>query len=74
MKIREKFATQVNTELITALRKIAKNEGKQIQILIDEALYDFIEKYKNNKPRDHVMLAYQTSHEQFRKLYKKLAQ
>lgn len=74
MIMKEKFATQINTKLITAIREIAEVEGKQIQILIDEALNDLVNKRKNNKPRDHVMLAYQASHKSFGKLYKKLAQ
>jgi hypothetical protein len=71
--VREKFATQVNSEILTAVRTIAQSEGRQIQSLIDEALADFIEKRKNGKPRAHVMAAYEASHEKYAELYKKLA-
>jgi len=71
--VREKFATQVNSEILTAVRTIAQSEGRQIQSLIDEALADFIEKRKNSKPRAHVMAAYEASHEEYAELYKKLA-
>lgn len=71
--VREKFATQVNSEILSAVRSIAQNEGRQIQSLIDEALADFIEKRKNGKPRAHVMAAYEASHEKYAELYKKLA-
>jgi len=71
--VREKFATQVNSEILTAVRTIARSEGRQIQSLIDEALADFIEKRKNGKPRAHVMAAYEASHEKYAELYKKLA-
>ena len=70
---REKFATQVNSEILAAVRMIAQDEGRQIQVLIDEALTDLIEKRKNSKPRPHVMGAYLGSHEKYRELYKKLA-
>jgi hypothetical protein len=71
--VREKFATQVNSEILAAVRTIAQSEGRQIQSLIDEALADFIEKRKNGKPRAHVVAAYEASHEKYAELYKKLA-
>ena len=71
---REKFATQVNSEVLAAFRTIAQNEGRQLQALVDEALADLIEKRKNTRPRPHVMGAYLASHEKYSDLYKKLAQ
>ena len=70
---REKFATQVNSEILTAVRALARNEGRQLQALVDEALTDLIEKHKNAQPRPHVMAAYFASHEKYGPLYKKLA-
>ena len=74
VQTREKFATQVNSEILHSVRHIAKNEGRQLQALIDEALADLIEKRKQGRPRAHVMAAYQGSHEKFAPLYKKLAE
>ncbi len=71
---REKFATQVDTEILRSVRDLAKAEGRQIQALIDEALADLIEKRKQTRPRANVMAAYQASHETFAPLYKKLAE
>ncbi|MDD2862856.1 MAG: hypothetical protein PHI71_17570 [Acidiphilium sp.] len=71
---REKFATQVNSEILTSIRNIARSEGRQLQAVVDEALADLIEKRKQNKPRANVMAAYQASHEKFGTLYKKLAE
>lgn len=71
---REKFATQVNSEILSAVRALADQEGRQLQALVDEALADLIEKHKNAKPRSHVMGAYLASHEKYRDLYKKLAE
>jgi hypothetical protein len=73
-KTREKFATQVNSEILLAVRTIAEKEGRQLQALMDEALADLIEKRKNTKLRPHVMGAYLASHERFAPLYKKLAE
>jgi hypothetical protein len=70
---REKFATQVNSETLAAVRSIAQAEGRQLQALVDEALADLIEKRKNSTPRAHVMAAYRASHEKYAELYKKLA-
>ncbi len=71
---REKFATQVDAEILRSVRDLAKSEGRQLQVLIEEALADLIEKRKTARPRAHVMAAYQASHATFAPLYKKLAE
>lgn len=70
---RQKFAT-LDADLIAAVRRIAREEGRQVQALIDEALADLVEKRRMGKPRKHVMAAYQASHGRSGKLYKKLAE
>jgi hypothetical protein len=71
---REKFATQVNTEILSAVRNLAEKEGRQLQVLVEEALADLIEKHKKTAPRAHVMGAYLASHDKYAPLYKKLAE
>ena len=71
---REKFATQVNAEILSAVRTLADTEGRQLQVLVEEALADLLEKRKKATPRAHVMGAYLASHEKYGPLYKKLAQ
>ena len=71
---REKFTTQVNSEILAALRSLARSEGRQLQSLVDEAFADLIEKRKGSRPRSHVMAVYRASHERFAPLYKKLAE
>ncbi len=71
---RAKFATQVNSEILVAVRMLAEKEGRQLQALVDEALADLIEKRKKTTPRAHVMGAYLASHEKYGPLYKKLAE
>ena len=73
-KTREKFATQVNSEILVLVRSLALSEGRQMQALVDEALADLIEKRKKSKPRAHVMEVYLASHEKYGPLYKKLAE
>jgi hypothetical protein len=73
-QIREKFATQVDSEILTAIRSLSVAEGRQIQALVEEALADLLEKRKQAQPRAHVMGAYLASHEIYGPLYKKLAE
>jgi hypothetical protein len=70
---KEKFATQVNSEILAELRDLAHSEGRQLQALVDEALADLIEKRKYTRPRPQVMGAYHASHEKYAELYRKLA-
>lgn len=73
-KKRVKFATQVDSDVLAAIRRLAEDEGRQLQALVDEALVDLLEKRNNSQPRAHVMAAYQASHDTFSGLYKKLAE
>ena len=73
-RTREKFATQVDSALLTDLRDLAKQEGRQIQALVDEAFATLIEQRRQSAARGHVMAAYQASHRRFAPLYKKLAE
>jgi len=73
MSAREKFATQVDSQLLADLRDLAKVEGRQIQALVEEAFASLIEERRRSKARPHVMGAYQASHARFGSLYEKLA-
>jgi len=69
----EKFATQVDSGILAAIRSLARAEGRQIQALVDEALADLIEKRKNARPRPRVMAAYRATLGPYGELYKRLA-
>ncbi len=71
---REKFATQIDSQILQAIRTLAHQEGRQIQSLMDEALTDLLEKRNSAKPRPHVMNAYRASLKKYEVLYKKLAE
>ncbi len=71
---REKFATQVNSAILAEVRALAQAEGRQLQVLVDEALADLIEKRRRSRSRSHVLAAYQASHDRYDELYKKLAE
>lgn len=70
---REKFATQVDSRTLAAVRRVAEKEGRQIQSLVEEALVDLLEKRRSGSPRRHVMAAYERSRDNYGELYKKLA-
>jgi len=71
--VREKFATQVDRDVLAAVRKIAKEEGRQLQSIIEDALGAYVEKHDKARPRPHVMSAYRSSLERYGPLYEKLA-
>jgi hypothetical protein len=71
-KTHVKFATQVDPELLSAVRTLARREGRQIQAIVDEALKDLIDKRSNLNARAHVMSAYMKSHESYASVYEKL--
>ena len=73
---REKFATQVDAELLKSLRQLAKSEGRQIQAVVEDALRQHLESRQSPalQGREHVMKAYLKSTERYAGLYKKLAQ
>jgi len=70
---REKFATQMDSEMLSDLRELARKEGRQLQSLVEEAVSGLLEQRRSGKARSHVMKAYRESVEQFRPLYEKLA-
>ncbi|OAI29248.1 hypothetical protein A1351_10810 [Methylosinus sp. R-45379] len=71
--VREKFATQLDRDMLAAIRKIAKEEGRQLQSIVEEALGAYVEKHDNARPRAHVMSAYESSLERFGSLYETLS-
>ena len=69
----QKFATQADARVLAQVREIASTEGKQLQVVIDEALRDYIEKKKNGAPRPPVLTAFGESLAEYDVLYKELA-
>ncbi len=71
--MREKFATQVDKDLLAEIRRIAKDEGRQLQSVIEDALRAHVEERSKAKPLRHVMDAYRSSVSRYGGLYEKLA-
>lgn len=70
---REKFSSQASPEVLTALRQIAKLQGRQFQAVLDDALRDYIERQKKERSRHHVMASFASSLDEFDQLYRELA-
>ena len=70
---RQKFSIRVNCETLAQVRKIAAEEGRQHQAVVDEALADLVAKRRQTRPRPHVVAACRGSLDKYDELYKKLA-
>lgn len=68
-----KFATQMSEDMLALLRDTAKQEGRQIQSILDEALREYFEARQKNKARRHVAAALQASMAEFDSLYDELS-
>ena len=71
---REKFSSQASPELLAAMREIAREEGRQFQAVLEDAINSYIEAKAQQKVRPEVMAHYRASFERNRKLYELLAQ
>ncbi len=70
---RQKYASQADPKLLEAMRKVAKEEGRQFQAVMEDAMRDYLERRNNSSPRTHVMAHLRTSIEKNRLLGELLA-
>lgn len=68
-----KFSAQADENLLYEIKEIAQKEGKQFQVIINEAFEDLVEKRKQTKPRKEVMVIFEQSLNELDDLYKELA-
>ena len=52
---REKFSTQIDAQVLSELRRVAKSEGRQLQSLIEEAVKDLLVNRDNLRPNPKVV-------------------
>lgn len=71
---RQKFASQAAPEVLEALRSIADEEGRQLQVVIEQALREYIQRKRGERPREEVLAHLQASVERHRQLYRRLAE
>ena len=70
---REKFSSQAAPELLSAMREIARMEGRQLQAVLEDAMNTYIEARMQQNVRPEVMAHYRASLERNRRLYELLA-
>lgn len=70
---RQKFATQMDANLLRQLREYAKSEGRQIQSVLEEAVQKLLKDRQGYQMRPDVKAAYQESLDRYSDLYEALA-
>jgi hypothetical protein len=71
---RRTFASQADPVLLDAVRDIAAEEGRQFQVVLEEALGEWVERKRGERPRQEVMAHLAGSAAAHRELYHRLAQ
>ena len=71
---REKFSSQASPELLAEVRKIARDDGRHFQAVLEDAMREYIERRQGQKVRPEVMAHYRASVERNRLLAELLAQ
>jgi hypothetical protein len=69
----EEFSSQGTPEALAALRQIAEAESRQLQVVLDAAVREYIDRRQKVLPRMHVMTSFAVSLEELDRLYRELA-
>ncbi len=69
----QEFSSQARPELLDEVRRLAAEEGRQFQTVLDEALVEWVERKKGAVPRPEVIAHAKASIARHRKLYEELA-
>ncbi len=70
---REKFSSQAAPELLSAMREIARIEGRHLQAVLEDAMTSYIEARGQQNVRPEVMAHFHASLERNRRLGELLA-
>ncbi len=57
----------------STLRQLAESRGRPFQAVLDEALWDYIDRQQKERPRRHVVASIASSIDEFDTLYRELA-
>lgn len=69
----QKFSSQADPEILASLRAIAKQDGRHFQAVLEDAMRDYLEARRQDKPRPEVMAHFRASVEKNRRLGELLA-
>ena len=67
------FSSQATPEVLAALRQIAEAVGRQFQVVLDEAMHEYIDRRQKVLPRKHATTSFAASLAEFDRLYGELA-
>lgn len=74
MSAREKFASQADPALLAEVRAIAAEDGRQLQVVIEDALRGYVEERRGQRPRREVLEHLEATVAENRELYRRLAE
>ena len=69
-----KFSSQASPETLAAMREIARIEGCQFQVVVQEAMEEYIANRNRETPRPEVMAHFRASVERNRRLMELLSE
>jgi len=72
--VKQKFSSQLDADLLADVRAISKEEGRQLQSVLDEALTEWVERKRGLRPRSEVLAHLKDSMARNRSLYRRLAE
>jgi hypothetical protein len=70
---RRTFTSQADPVLLDAVRDIAAEEGRQFQVMLEEALGEWVERKRGQRPRPEVVAQLVGSVAAHRDLYRRLS-
>ena len=70
---REKFSSQASPDLLAAMRKVARDEGRHFQAVLEDAIQEYLDNRSQQKVRPEVMAHFHASLERNRRLGELLA-
>ena len=71
---REKFSSRAAPELLSAVREIARKEGRHFQVVLEDALREYVENHAQQGSRASVMAHFEASVDRNRRLGERLAE
>lgn len=72
--IREEFVIQIDRDLLSKLRRLAVDQGCEVDDLVEVAVVAWLDKHRHGEPNPEVMAIYHKSHARFAPMYQKLAE
>lgn len=69
-----KFASQADPNVLADVRALAREEGRQFQAVVEEALKEWVERKRSEQPRPEVVAHLKATIERNRELFRRLAQ